>query len=233
MKDGRQLSFHERWGLTAAALKVLLTALRRYLGIHLYGIYAREMEMPSATVPAMPGFIFRMFELSAAEDLIARSTREELGMSAEFIRSALAKGDVCDAVIRDGEVVSYSWSAFTPTRDDGGVFVGFGNRYRYGYKAYTLPAYRGQHLQRVNKPMRDRYCLETRGRTHTIAFISIDNRPSIRMTTSLGYQRAGLAGYISLGPLFIPFRTGGARAQGFYFFMPAKPRHEAGSRLAG
>ena len=80
-----------------------------------------------------------------------------LDLSEAFVRDALEKGDVCPAILRNGAIVSYSWCAFTPTHDEDGVFVHFGGTYRYAYKSFTLPEYRGQHLIRVLAPIRDRY----------------------------------------------------------------------------
>jgi len=198
-----------------------MSALGRHLGLHVYGIFSRKMELHPGPDPEAENFTFRIFESGDESELIAASANAELGMSAVFIRNALAKRDVCEAILCGGQIVSYNWSAFTPTEDEQGVFTAFGEDYRYCYKALTLPEYRGNHLLRVYTPLRDRFCIQVRKRTHTIAFISIDNRPSIQTATAIGYRRVGFAGYLARGSVFLPFRTRGARAAGFRFFRPA------------
>lgn len=221
MTDTKEKSFHARWGVRAALLRWVMNALGRHLGLHVYGIFTRQMELHPGPDPEAKDFTFRMFDSGDEIDLIAASASPELGMSAAFIRNALGKRDVCEAILCEGKIVAYNWSAFTPTEDEQSVFTDFGEDYRYCYKALTLPEYRGHHLLRVYTPLRDRYSIQVRKRTHTIAFISIDNRPSIQAATAIGYRRVGFAGYLARGSVFLPFRTGGARVAGFRFFRPA------------
>jgi len=221
MGERKEPTYRERWGLVAAAHAAFFHCLRRWLGLRVYGIYARPLTPPRGSDPAVPGFSYRLFEQDEAEALIARVKRPELDLPETFVRHALDKGDVCDAILHDDEVVSYGWSAFTPTHDAEGVYVGFGEKDRYGYKAFTLPEYRGRHLPRVFKPLRDRHCI-ARGCTHTVAFVAVDNRSSIRATLAQSYRRIGFAGYLKRGPFFWSFRTPGVRRRGFRFFMPPR-----------
>jgi len=145
--------------------------------------------------------------------------RPELELNADFVHTALGKGDVCAAVLENGQIVSFNWSAFTPTRVRDEIHVSFDDRYRYGYFAFTLPEYRGRHLLRLVSWQRDRYSLE-QGRTSSIAYVSIDNQSSMRMTVALGSRRVGFAGYLKRGSVFLPFRTDGVREHGFRFFTP-------------
>ena len=220
MVESKQLSYHERWGLAAALHAVVFSHLRWWFGLRIYGIYTRPLDMSADAEPAMAGFSFRRFQGADVEALIACAKRPGLDMREEFVREALDKGDVCDAVLFGDEVVAYNWSAFTPTHDVEGVFVGFGENYRYGYKAFTLPDYRGLHLLRIFRHVRDRYCMVTRGCTHAISYVALDNRSSIHYMLSIGNRRIGIAGFLKRGPIFWPFRTPGARRHGFRFFMP-------------
>ena len=213
--------YRERWGLVAAVHAAFFHGVHSWLGLRVCGIYARPLTPPKSSDPALPGFSYRVFEQGEADALIACAKRPELELSETFVRDALHKGDACHAILCDGEVVSYDWSAFTPTHDSEGVYVEFGERDRYGYKAFTLPGFRGRHLPRVFKPLGDAYCI-VRGCTHTIGFVKVDNRPSIRATVVQGYQRIGFAGYLKRGPIFIAFRTPSARRRGFRFFVPPK-----------
>ena len=109
--------------------------------------------------------------------------------------------------------------AFTPTHDERGVHVEFGPEFRYLYKAFTLPEYRGRHALRLFKSLRDDYCVQ-RGRSSAITFIAIDNDPSMKAAYGTGNQRIGFAGFIKLGPAFFTFRSARVRAVGFRFFTP-------------
>lgn len=220
MDDRIELSYRERWGLAAAVEAAFLTRLRRWLGLRIYGIYARPLELPAGPDPVVPGFSARLFQQGEAEALIACAKSPNLDLSDAFVRDAIEKGDVCLAILCDDAIVSYSWCAFTPTHDAEGVFVRFGGTYRYSYKSLTLSEYRGRHFLRVFTPIRDRYCITARGCTRSIAFIDLDNRSSIRAALAIGQRRIGTSGYLKCGPIFWPFGTAGSREHGFHFFIP-------------
>jgi len=210
----------KRGTILSAASTAVAWRLRQWLGLYIYGIYTRLLGGPAARPADNLDCTFRVFEQGDLEEFLDFAQSDaRLDLDETFVRSAFAKGDACAAVFSDGRLVSYDWMAFTPTHDARGVHVQFGPRYRYSYKAFTLPDFRGRHATRAFKPLSDDYCVQ-RGRDSTIAFIAVDNRSSIRLAVGLGNRRIGLAGYLKLGPVFIPFRTSGARAEGFRFFLP-------------
>ncbi|MGB7540719.1 MAG: hypothetical protein WBM28_01735 [Burkholderiales bacterium] len=219
MDEREERSYCERWGPVAAVHATVFRILRWWLGLRVCGIYVRPLAPAKSPDPAIPGFSYRLFEQGEADALIARAKRPELDLPEIFVRNALDKRDACHAILYDEEVVSYVWSAFTPTHDSEGVYVGFGDKDRYAYKALTLPEFRGRHLPRVFKSLRDGYGI-ARGCTHTIAFVAVENRSSIRSTAAQGYRRIGFAGYWKRGPFFAAFRTQGVRWRGFHFFVP-------------
>ncbi len=220
MDEQKELSYRPRWGLLAAVQLALLRRLQMSLGLRVYGIYTRPLESTKHPDAAMPGFSYRLFVHGEADELIARARNPELDLPPQFVRDAFEKGDVCDAVLHDNEIVSYSWSAFTPTHDVDGVYIEFGEKYRYGYKLLTLPEYRGHHLPRIFKPFRDRYCVDIRGRTHSIVFVAVGNHSSTTTLIAQGNCRIGFAGYLKRGSVFRAFRTPGVRRLGFNFFVP-------------
>ncbi len=197
----------------------LRSKVRRWLGLHIYGIYARPLEQPPDSAPDIPQFSHRVFDARDVEALLALAKRPDLEMSETFVRRALAKGDACGVVLYKDQIASYAWFAFTPTHDSEDVYVDFGDNNRYGYKALTLEEFRGQHLFRYYNRFSDAHCI-ARGRTHSIAFIDVSNHASIRASIGIGYLRIGFAGYLKRGPLFIPFRTTAVRRRGFRFFVP-------------
>lgn len=208
--------------IQSRALKAVAWRLRNAVGLHAYGIYTRALGELALAPPATDaGYRHRVFEAADQAALLACATDPRLDMDEAFVQDAFAKGDACVAVFDRTTLVSYEWMAFTPTHHDQGVFVDFGPRYRYLYKAFTLPEFRGRHAIRLFKGSSDAYCLR-RGRVATIAYIAIDNHSSIRYAMGVGNRRIGFAGYLKLGSVFIPFRTAGVRAEGFRFFMPGR-----------
>jgi hypothetical protein len=228
MSNPAELTYRERFGLAATLQSAVLRRLRRWFGLRVYGIYARRLKSNPGPDAVVPGFRARLFEQREAEVLLAHAKSPDLQLSERFVRHALDKGDVCLAILADDEIISYTWCAFTPTHDDDGVFVRFDSTDRYAYNTFTLREYRGRHLLRYFTPIRDRYCIDVRGRPRSISFIDLDNRSSIRASLSIGSRRIGAAGYLKWGRVFWPFTTAGARANNFHFFMPRGSRRISG-----
>jgi len=215
----KPVRYRDRWGVLSAIRHALIQRLAYTFGIRIYGIYTRPVEPPVGPGPVVPGFIFRSYAAGDEIPLLAAAERPELGIDETFVRNAFAKGDVCDAIHYNGQIVSFHWAAFNATHDHDGVFIEFGDDYRYNYFSYTLPEFRGRHLPRLFKPLRDLNSV-ARGRTRCISYISIDNDASMRAAEGNGNRRVGFAGYVARGPLFVAFRTPGARNCPMRFFKP-------------
>lgn len=204
------------------AVHYVVHRLRWRLGLRIYGIYARTLRVSDAPAPVLPGFAWRRFEAGDVEALLSCRQRVAAELDEAFVRTALAKGDACDAILHDGEIVSFLWQAFTPTHDSEGVYVDFPRGTRYGYHAYTLPEFRGRHWARLIAAERDRYAV-ARGAARGIAYIRVDNLSSIRSALAAGSRRVGFAGYLRSGRFFVPFRSPGVRRLGVRFFQPGAP----------
>jgi len=209
-----------RWGFFAKVHSSIVQRLAAWLGLHLYYVYAMPLMPSAGPDPDNNDYVLRIFVEGEAEALLARAKRLELDLNDSFVRNALKKGDVCNAILTNDEIVAFDWSAFTPTHVEDGVFVGFDARHRYGYFGYTLPEYRGRHLPRMFARLKERYCME-HGCTHTISYIAVDNRSSIQSSIAMGRHRIGLAGYLKLGSTFFAFADRAVRQSGFHFFLPA------------
>lgn len=215
MPSDAEQDYQEQRRLWAVLHDAFFRRLRRWFGVRVYGIYSRPLKIPETT-PNLEEFSYRVFQHDEAAELLSFIKNPGLNLSPEFVHAALEKGDACDVIIHNDEVVSYSWLAFSPTLDSDGVYISFRSSDRYGYKALTLPEFRGQHLRRLFKPMTDRYCIE-RGCTDAIAFIEITNRSSLKLNLALGNRLVGYAGYLVWGWLFVPFRSPGVRRREFRF----------------
>ena len=218
---GRTRELRERWGLPAAIFALFISVLRPRLHIRIYGIYVRahSSSRNSSSRPQTStdsAITYRIFSKSNLDELLKQAKRSDLDMSEAFIREAIAKGDICSAALINGNIVSYVWSAFSATHDTDDVYAVFPSGFRYGYKAYTLPECRGQHLRDGTIPLRDQYCAE-RGCMHSLSFIAVDNYASIRAATRSGVTRVGFAAFYKKGSRFISYHSPGVKKLGFRF----------------
>lgn len=214
----KNTAYRQRWGLAAALQNSLVQRLSRVLGLRIYNLFSWPL-VQGADEPDTPDFAFREYFPGDQAALLAVARHPDLGINERFVQRAFAKGDMCTAILHRGEIVAFSWLAYTPTHDQDGVFVDFDGRSRYVYFAYTLPDFRGKDLHKIFAARRDRDAL-ARGCERSISFISIDNRSSMRAAAKFGGQRIGIAGYMKKGPLMFAFRSRAVREAGARFVQP-------------
>jgi len=201
---------YNRWGLRRTAYKRLMLAVRARLVF--CGVYVRPLvEGPAPPPPE--GIEVRVARRS---ELLAAAEAGGMELSVEFVRSALARGDICVAAFRDGRMIAQVWRSLTCAPHVEGLWVRFRRPYRYGYKAYTHPEFRGCHLQVPVSRFLDDYFI-ARGFTHNIGFIETHNYASIASEERRGGRRAGWAGYFRMFGRALPFRSREARERGFGF----------------
>ena len=205
---------YRRWGVSRTLHKRFMLAIRPHL------VLCRVHSRPLSSQPPKPpptGFEARIVREG---ELMAASADEQLGLSADFVRSALARGDVCIGAFHDGRMVSYVWRSFTCAPHTDGLWVRFRKPFRYGYKAFTLPEFRGRHLQDPLARLLDAYCIE-RGFAFSIGFVETHNYPSIASDERRGSRLLGWVGYLKLFGRTVTFRSPGAARCGFGFFVAA------------
>ncbi|MEO8718459.1 MAG: hypothetical protein ABI423_09605 [Burkholderiales bacterium] len=186
---------------------------------HICAIYLRTHSPAGPALPADPAIAHRVFDRQNVDELLEQATRPELDMTEEFIREAIGKGDFCTATLVDGKIVSYGWSAFTRTQYElDGVDIVFPSGYRYGYRAFTVPEFRGRRLRYGAMPLRDSYCAE-RGCTQSLAYIRIGNFASLKTVPRLGITRIGFALLYKNGPRFISWHSPGVKRIGLRFAL--------------
>ena len=208
--------------VTRSTLEWLVKALRlrhllMLLGIRIYAVRSHVLGRSPAP-PELPahlrvGIVDSATLLRAAED-------PELGLSHDFVKFALARGDVAFGAMHGDRLVAYTWRTFTEAPHEHGLWVRVRPPYRYGYKAFTHPSYRGLHLNAAISLSSDAYFLE-RGYTHHVGFVDIWNRASLATGKYKGNSVIGFAGYLRWFGRYVPFRTPGVKRTGFEFFAPA------------
>ena len=200
-----------RWGLARSLFQRLMAANESWLNIS----YAMERDLRKSTSPPTvdPRFSFRLL---TQEELALACEDPRIEISAEFLRAALDRGDLCIGAFDGERLVAYTWRSFKETSHADDLFLSFEKPHRYGYKAFTLPEYRGLRLQECITPVSDQFCID-RGYTHGISFIQTHNYASLTMSLRVGSVPVGLLGYLRIFGRVFTFRSAGARRRGFGF----------------
>jgi GNAT superfamily N-acetyltransferase len=198
----------------------VMAVLRNYLHLHVCRIMVRPFT--SAV------FEVRHPELSSKvmseAELIAACEERAMDLRQAQVRAALARGDKCVGAFESDSFIGYVWFAFQAAPDTGNVWVDFSHRYRYAYKSYLRPDWRGRGLSHEIYNRANELC-PSGDRSMTIGYAHLDNLPSIRAARRMGGRTVGFAGHISLLGITLAFRTPGASRHGFRFFHPrAMPR---------
>ncbi len=144
----------------------------------------------------------------------ARDPRHEL--TDEFLADALAKGDECYAVLQGEKLACYSWYSTRLTVASDGLSIHFDPAYVYGYKAFTLPDYRGQRLHAI-EVSRAWQAYLARGFRGTIAYVESHNFASLRSCYRMGYRDVGRALVLGLKGRSWAISGRGCRAFGCRF----------------
>ena len=174
----------------------------------------RPIQHASEHLSASAEFTTRI----ATEDDLAQACSEMSDqLSQDFVDAAFMRGDICCAVFKGPRMVCFQWSSFATAPVAQGLWVEFNKRYRYGYKTFTRPEYRGRRLSGMVNRFDDAQC-NARGCTHTISYVETHNYASLAFGERLGNQRVGYAGYVRLFNRTYPFRTTGVKRHGFRFY---------------
>ncbi len=175
-------------------------------------IYARDCRTEAQKMPP-DGYTARFV---GEEELLEYCGNQELQLSPKAVAGAFARGDVCTGMFHQGTLVAYMWRSTSLAPHTDRVSVETRKPYRYGYKALTLPAYRGRHLPEYLAPVSGPYYIE-RGYPLSIGFVETHNFASRRSERRRGSYAVGFAGYLTLFNRTFTFRTWGVRATGFRF----------------
>jgi hypothetical protein len=213
---------HMGWG--RALLARALSRLERLLRLSVYCVNVRALKKRNEVAPTS-GVTFR--RLSGAELLAAAQNPElDLDLDPEFIRMAIARGDLAWGVFEHDKLVGYTWRASARAPFTDGLWVRVPHSLQYGYKSYTEPSYRGRGLYPAVGRVADEQSLEL-GYPAMLHLVDISNIASLRAASQLGSKTSGYAGYVKLFGKPLTFRTPGARSLGVELYMP--PPGESGS----
>lgn len=165
------------------AIKLINTfALFRVLrGMHLNSVNPAYLICP----PGYTGGFLSEVQLRR----FAQDPRNE--MDSDFLDEALAKGDRCYALLKDGYLAAYSWYSLQPTRiHPPQLVLEFDARHVYMYKGMTHPEHRGRRLYPIgiNRALQ---WYQRCGKAGLVAYVESHNLDSLKSCLRLGYRVFG------------------------------------------
>ncbi|NKB98984.1 MAG: hypothetical protein GKR90_10910 [Pseudomonadales bacterium] len=200
----------QRFGWIKTAYRIVMDRLGSVMQLYQISSRLLDPEAPPQPTPAD-------LRIATYKELLAAAEQMPNQLTVEFIDSALARGDICWGAFLDGKMVSFGWRAYQSTPHTEDIWVRVQPPFRYGYKSYTRPEYRGMRVRDSTRS--DSHCASL-GRTRGIGFIATHNFASLnrskRQTTRIFH---GYAGYLIVfgKPRF--FRSLGVRKIGFEFYL--------------
>ncbi len=201
----------QRWGFWSALYMRPMARLRPWLVI--WRVHVRSLaDTPGPAEPTdLP------VRIASEEDLRQAAADPESGISEKFLSHAIPNGDICAGVFDNGRMVSYVWRTFTeaPFHRDRhcNLWIRVQAPYRYGYKALTLPQYRGRKLQDHVITLSDNLCMQ-RGRTLGVGAVETHNMASLRSDLRRGNNLVGYIGLLHIGARTFTFSSKGAKGVG-------------------
>ena len=200
----------KRWGLKRSAFIRVMSMLRRHAGLHIYRVNARPLSAgrPEAHLPE--GIAVRIV---APDELSRAADDPELDLDRDFVRDALARGDMAFGAFEGIRLVGYTWRTFSAAPDREGVWVRVSRPYQYSYKAFTRPTHRRKRIHVAITFFADAYLL-ARGYRFEVGYTEISNFSGIGLADFMGRLKIGYAGYVNWFGRSIPFRTAVVRKIG-------------------
>ena len=170
---------------------------------------------------ARPTFAFGApveFRFLRAEEVRRFAEDPANDLSPEFADRAAAGRDLCFAALADEGLAAYAW--YAPESVEPlhtlGVPMAYPRDVAYLYKTFTLPAYRGAHLNAMAMALaRER--LSEHGITKIVALVDWTNTASLRSCARIGYVRLGRLWVIRLGTRTLVFAPRRAKRLGIQF----------------
>jgi hypothetical protein len=196
----------ERYGLLRTAASRVLKLLERYCGVNLWSVHTRPIY-PNFEIPLHHANRFTFARLDL-DDALAAARDPELDLSADFVRAAFGRGDICVGAYEGDRLVAYVWRTISraPITDDVAIRL-LRSATRYGYKSLVLPAHRGMRLNVSVARFWDHNFLAM-GVNEDVGYVALHNLASMRSSLrDPNRRRIGLAGFIRVGGWHWSFRT--------------------------
>lgn len=204
----------------------VMSCLRRYLGVNVLCVLQRELG-DAAKVPCLQEGI--ECRILAEEEVLRFAEDPGLELRAEWVRRASAEGGVCLGALESGRLIAYNWLAYADTPYKPGVYIELHHLYRYSYKTFVRPEYRGRRIAQALHVLADHPGLRG-GKRFALNLVEIDNTPSLCALERAGSRRVGYAGFARCFGGLLTFRSPAVRRAGIRFYRPTARRIAARMR---
>jgi hypothetical protein len=181
------------------------------IGFHLFQVELGD-DRPDIAKPQLPlGYATRAVDL---EELRPWVSKEGYGLSDEFVRGAIARGDRCVANFFHDQLVGYGFvtQVGAPVTDQLEVVID--DRLIYRYKGWTHPDHRRKHLSHARGRLNRQLFPLTNGR-RTIDYVAVHNLASKLKHADVHPEWLGYCGYVRLFGREYPFTQRAPRRSGF------------------
>ncbi len=208
----------QEYGFVETAYAAIMRRMA-HLGFHLFLVELGDDNQDIA-MPKLPsGYTTRATDLAELWPWVGKVD----GLSAEFLRAAIARGDRCVANFFNDELVGYGFvtKGRAPATDQLDVMID--DRLVYRYKGWTHPGHRRKHLSHARGRLNRQFFPLTDGR-RTVDFVAVHNLESKLKHADLHPVRLGYCGFVRLFGREYPFTQRVPRIFGFRL-----ARRQAGS----
>ena len=147
------------------------------------------------------------------DEMLAVASAEN-DLPADFVAEAFDRGDECFAIHDGDRLASYRWFTRRPTPLRANLVIHFDPGWRYAYKGFTHPDYRGKRLHGIGLTLAAR-TYAAAGERGILSCVQSTNFPSLRSRQRTGQQIVGKIYMLRLGPRWLTWSTPGCRPYGF------------------
>jgi hypothetical protein len=163
--------------------------LEKVLWVESSELLLLNAELQAPPMETLAGFSFQFLPASEVAEF---STNARGNLSSEFIANAASRGEMCVAVLKENQIVSYSWYALHSIEGENhvGVPMSYSADFAYLYNAYTRPEFRGHRLfgSGISVALR---ALTAQNITKLIATVNGSNYSSLKSLRQAGFSRLG------------------------------------------
>jgi hypothetical protein len=198
----------------------VMSRAERWFGLRLFRVRARPLVGTRSLPPLPSGWSVRQV---TRQELVGQLEVPELHLGGAFFESSASTSAIMTGVFRENRLVSYAFATSHGVPAADGMWVRCEHPYRYSFKSFTHPEYRGRRLSTYASLASDSMFLN-RGYTHAISYTDTHNFASINTESSKGNVLIGFAGYVKIGSICFAFRSPGCRRVGFGFYHPNDER---------
>src|SRR5688572_1913890 len=191
----------------------LASCLRRYFGIHILRVLVRELGTAAAPAPLEDGIECRLL---TEREVLDFAVEPALQLDAAWIRNAFANGGACLGALQAGRLIGYNWLAYADTQYARGVWLRLQVPFRYSYKTFVRPEYRGRRIAQALHALADQSELR-RGRFLAVNLVDACNHASLAALRRTGSRTLGWIGFSKCLGVVLAFHSPGVRRAGLRF----------------